>query len=190
MESSNNEFVRGIRHHYRNLRGVGIGLRCAFADAAAGRALADIRLGVGAVHGLVSIQTRLDELRAVRDQSFTTDWNRAQRALFRPGVNPPGLTDLFGAYAAVLNETRSRYAAHAADIDARAQKHKSGLYRSYSHLLSQSGTLKRHIRTIESITGTMDIMLDHAKGLGEGGELAFLRAMTPDLRRAGLIPAR
>lgn len=190
MESTDSAFVSSIRHHYRNLRGVGIGLRCAFADAATGKALADIQLGVRAVHGLASISTRLEELREVRDQSFITDWNRTQRALFRPGVNPPGLADMFGAYAEILNETRNRYAASITDIDARAQKHKHGLYRSYSHLLSQSGALKRHIRTIESVTGTMDTLLDHAKGLGEGGELVFLRAITPDLRRAGLIPGR
>ena len=27
------------------------------------------------------------------------------------------------------------------------------------------------------------------EGLGEAGEVAFLRAFTPDMRRAGLIPA-
>lgn len=189
METVEQQIARTVRHHYRNARGTVIGLRCAFADAAARQALPDMRLGVAAVHGFAEIRGRLEELRAVKDQSFQTAWNRTQRHLFRPQIPPPGLSDLFAAYAEVLKETRSRYALNAADLDARARKIQFGLYRSYGHLLSQSGALRSHMRAIDAVTGTMDTLLDQAKGLGEAGEVAFLRAFTPDMRRAGLIPA-
>ena len=190
MEKAEHQFARTVRHHYRNTRGAMIGLRCAFADAAVGKVLPDVRLGVEAAHGFAEIRTRLEDLRAVKDQSFQTAWNRAQRDLFRPQTPPPGLADLFAAYDEVLKDTRNRYAQNAADIDVRAQKHRSGLYRSYSHLLSQSGALRSHMRTIDAVTRVMDGLRERANGLGEAGEVAFLRSFTPDLRRAGLIPAR
>lgn len=190
MEPVEQQIARTVRHHYRNTRGAVIGLRCAFADAAARQAVPDIRLGVAATHGFAEMRTRLDELRAVKDQTFQTAWNRAQRDLFRPHAPPPGLADLFAAYAEVLKETRSRYALNAANIDARAKKNQFGLYRSYGHLLSQSGALRTHMRAIDAVTGVMDGLLDKAKGLEEAGEVAFLRAFTPDMRRAGLVPAR
>ena len=190
MEKVEHQIARSVRHHYRNTRGAIIGLRCAFADAAAGKVRPDMRLGVDAAHGFAEMRIRLDELRAVKDQSFQTAWNRAQRHLFRPHTPPPGLADLFAAYAEVLKDTRSRYALNAADIDARAKKNQFGLYRSYGRLLSQSGALRTHIRAIDAVTGVMDGLLDKAKGLGEAGEVAFLRSFTPDMRRAGLIPGR
>lgn len=190
METVEQQIARTVRHHYRTARGAVLGLRSAFADAAAGKIIADVRLGVEAAHGFAEIKTRLEELRAIKDQSFQTAWNRAQRALFQPQSPPPGLAALFAAYDEVLKDTRNRYAENAADIDERAKKHRTGLYRSYGHLLSQSGALRSHIRVIDSLTGTMNGLLERANGLGEAGELAFLRSFTPDLRRAGLIPAR
>ncbi|MBU0799776.1 MAG: hypothetical protein KKA05_02110 [Alphaproteobacteria bacterium] len=178
-------------HYYRTTRGLYIGLRCAFADAAWSdwRQLRHtLALGIDMAHTVPSLKNSLLEMQKIGDQRLVTAWNMAQRAQFPPREQGPRLADLFTAYSDLLRENGTRYTTRSVEIDQQA-KTKMGIYTEYSRIISQASNLRGHARLLNNAANDMDRLADGVDQLGSAGQDMMIRVTQRSLRKAGLAPA-
>jgi hypothetical protein len=197
MKTVQEHFGDILAQKYRNIRGLGVGLRCAFADAHDGglsprRMAAAVALGVRAGHDFAAFAADRAELysRGGHDGRLHNAWNRTRRALFESQTPPPdNLGAVWQPFSAIIRETRGQYAALAADFREKHMAVKICLKPEYAHWGRQWSDRAHCVRLLDRMDERMNRMAADVDAMGPSARLVFLRSFTPDMRRVDMVPA-
>lgn len=196
MNYSDAEIASALRHETRNMRGLAVGLRCAFADAQRegwsyrwGKHA--IKTSIQATHDFAAFYADQAELerRGGRDGRLHSAWNTARRSLFAAKTTPPDkLGDVWQPFSVILQETGREYAALVAGSRERSLAIKECLKPEYAYWTRQYGEQAQRLRLVNRMDKRMAALAAQVDMMGPAGRVAFLRAFTPDMRLVGMVP--
>ena len=197
MKTVQEHFGDILDEKYRHIRGIAVGLRCAFADAhdsglSPRRVAAAVTLGIRAAHAFAAFATDRAELyrRGGHDGHLHNAWNRTCRAMFAANMTPPdNLGAVWQPFSAILQETRGQYATLAAEYREKHLAVKICLKPEYAHWGRLYGDRAHCVRLLDRMDRRMNEMAAQVDTMGPAARIEFLRSFTPDMRRVDMVPA-
>lgn len=176
----------------RALRGLAIGLRCAFAAHAApwhdfARFRATVRAARMTMVALPELREHMQKFAKVPDQSLRMRMNLTKRQLCgMRGQHNPGLSTLFNAHCAYMEEYTNIYLGKARDLAEEQKELRKGLYEKSVHGLRQESAIRSHAWTLRHFREALEPLEQAAKSAGPTGSTALYKALHKDLKKLEL----
>lgn len=196
MNYTDAEIADALRRQSRNMRGLAVGLRCAFMDArgegwSAGWAAHAVRVSTRAMHDFAAFHADRAELdsRGGRDGRLMVAWNTARRTLFESKMPPPdNMGGVWRPFSEALQERLGEYSALALEAGQKSRAVTDCLKPEYAYWTRQHGQLGHYVRLLDRMDRRMTALAEQVDMMGPAGRIAFLQFFTPDMRRAEMVP--